>query len=521
MTPLSQKNPVRSRERPSHSTSNGVHIRVRIAPSPTGKLHIGTARTALFNYLYTRKMGGKFILRIEDTDLERSDTAFEKDIIENLRWLGITWDEGPDPSDTKKYIGNFGPYRQSERIASYRKYLQKLLDEDKAYWCFCSEEELKREREKAQAEGGAPRYSGKCRAISPEDAKKRAENGEKAIIRFKTPPNKKILFKDIVRDEVEFDTANMDDFSIGKAVDVPLYNFAVVIDDFEMEISHVIRGEDHISNTPKQILLIEALGFPIPQYAHLPLILGADRSKMSKRHGAVSVAEYREQGYLAEAMLNFLALLGWNPNTDKEEFKKEELIDLFSLEGVQKAGAIFNQEKLDWMNGKYIRLLFGERGPLLEKVKPYFAKAGYAGAFEAYGEERQRSILVLANERMKKLADIVELSEFFFKEPVYDKELLRWKEMSDVDVTEKLSGLKEYLTKLPEEKFTSDQINTLLNAYVVVPVERGMVDKGTVFWPLRVALTGKKASPPPAPIMAILGKEKTLERLQKAMALYS
>ncbi|MDO8557619.1 MAG: glutamate--tRNA ligase [bacterium] len=493
--------------------SREKNIRVRIAPSPTGKLHIGTARTALFNYLFAKRTkNGKFILRIEDTDLERSDPAFEKDILENLRWLGIIWDEGPDIG------GPHAPYRQSERTVSYRKYLQKLLDEDRAYWCFCSEEELKSERERAREEGGAPRYSGKCRAIPLGDAAKRIESGERAIIRFKTPPNKKIAFEDIIRDKVEFDTANMDDFSIGKAVDVPLYNFAVVIDDFEMEISHVIRGEDHISNTPKQILLIEALGFPTVQYAHLPLILGPDRSKMSKRHGGVLVAEYREQGYLPEAMFNFMAMLGWNPNTNEENLSQKELIDKFSLGDVQKAGAIFNQEKLDWMNGKYIRLLFGDRGPLLEKVRPYIQKAGHGNAFEAYGEERQRGMLLLANERMKKLSDIVELSDFFFEEPVFEKELLRWKTMSDADIASSLEKTAGWLEEIPERDFSGsgEALDVLLKEKT-----KDLKDKGSIFWPLRVSLTGKKASPPPAPIMAILGKEKTLERLRGVIAIFS
>mgnify|MGYP001563603721 FL=1 len=316
-------------------------IRVRIAPSPTGPLHIGTARTALFNYLFSRRYGGQFIMRIEDTDLERSDAKYEEDILEGLSWLGIAWDEGP--------------YRQSERIEIYRKYIEKLLAEDKAFYCFHSVRELEEEKQKLM-EGKKPvlhlceyRTMGAGGRTAPKDGK------SDSIVRFKTPAGKKITWHDAIRGDLSFESDLVGDFSIAKRVDVPLYNFAVVVDDCTMEISHVIRGEDHISNTPKQLLLIEALGFPVPQYAHLPLILGSDRSKLSKRHGATSVAEYRAQGYLPEALFNFMALLGWNPGGTEEIFSKEELAKEFSLERVQKSGAVFDIKKLDWMNGEYIR----------------------------------------------------------------------------------------------------------------------------------------------------------------------
>ncbi|MBI2041919.1 MAG: glutamate--tRNA ligase, partial [Candidatus Nealsonbacteria bacterium] len=333
-------------------------VRVRIAPSPTGYLHIGTARSALFNYLFAKHIGGKFILRIEDTDLERSDKKFEEDIIENLTWLGIEWDEF---------------YRQSERIETYAKYLEKLLNEGKAYRCFCTEEELEKERQE-QVSGGLPQiYSGKCRNLSEEEIKKNLAEGKKSIIRFKSP-SKKVKFNDLIRGEVEFDSSLIGDFSIAKDLATPLYNFAVVIDDFEMKISHVIRGEDHISNTPKQILLQEALNFSTPKYGHLPLILGSDRSKMSKRHGSTSVAEYIKEGYLPEAMINFMAFMGWNPGGEKEIYSIDELINDFSVEKIQKGGAIFNIQRLDYINGVYIRQKSLDE--LAELCQPYLPKVG-------------------------------------------------------------------------------------------------------------------------------------------------
>src|SRR3989344_4124474 len=372
-------------------------IKVRIAPSPTGYLHIGTARSALFNYLFAKKMGGKFILRIEDTDLERSDPKFEKDIIESLGWLGIEWDEF---------------YRQSERIETYAKYLEKLLNEGKAYRCFCAPKQINR---------GVPQiYNGKCRNLSEQELKKNLAEGKKSIIRFKSP-EKKVRFIDLVRGEVEFDSALIGDFSIAKDLVTPLYNFAVVIDDFEMKISHVIRGEDHISNTPKQILLQEALNFSQPKYAHLPIMLGPDRAKLSKRHGDTSVSDYIQQGYLPEALINFMAFLGWNPGGEKEIYSMGELIKDFSLEKVQKGGAIFNIERLDYLNGVYIRQK--SLNELSELCAPYLPKAN---------KEILKKAVSLYRERLKKLSEIIELADFFFKDVLeYDKELLKLRDMTD------------------------------------------------------------------------------------------
>lgn len=357
---------------------NNQEIRVRIAPSPTGYLHIGTARTALFNYLFAKNQGGKFILRIEDTDLERSDEKFTKEIIESLHWLGIEYDEGPDVG------GPYSPYRQRERLETYKKYLKQLLDENKAYYCFCTEEELEKEREAQMARGEPPIYSGRCAELNERQIKKFYDESRKPIIRFRMPA-KIIVFEDLIRGVLEFDTKLIGDIAIAKNLETPLYNFAVVIDDYTMKISHVIRGEDHISNTPKQLAIIEALEFPKPKYAHLPMILGPDQSKLSKRHGATSIREYCDQGYLPEAMLNFMALLGWNSKTEQEIFSKEELIKNFLLEKTSKSGAVFNIEKLNWLNGYYIRKM--GLTDLTEKCIPYLEKTGLIGQSRGGGME--------------------------------------------------------------------------------------------------------------------------------------
>ncbi|MFH1990667.1 MAG: glutamate--tRNA ligase, partial [Patescibacteria group bacterium] len=322
-------------------------VRTRFAPSPTGLFHIGNVRTALFNFLFSKKNGGKFILRIEDTDTDRYKPEYENDIIETLKWLGLQWDEGP--------------FRQSERIALYARYLKELLKNGDAFYCFHSKEFLEREHEKQIQDKEIPAHNCEFKKVPLKDSEKRLLK-ESAIVRFRMPIDLEISFTDLIRGKINFNSSALEgDFSLAKAEGpdkfLPLYNFAVVIDDFEMKISHVIRGEDHISNTPKQILIGQALGLPTPKFAHLPLILGSDKAKLSKREASVSVNEYREAGYLPEALLNFIALLGWNPGTDEEILSLKELIEKFNLNKVQKSGAVFNTEKLDWFNGCYLRKL--------------------------------------------------------------------------------------------------------------------------------------------------------------------
>jgi len=524
-------------------------VRTRFAPSPTGFLHIGSVRTALFNYLFAKKNQGSFILRIEDTDRERSKTEFEEDILENLKWLGIEWD--------------YGPYRQSERGEIYKKYLEKLLEEGKAYYCFCSEEELEAERQYQMSIGQPPRYSGKCANLTKEEIKKYLAEGKKFVIRFKVEA-KKIEFEDLIRGKIEFDTGLMGDIVIAKDLNTPLYNFGVVVDDFEMKISHVIRGEEHISNTPKQILIQEALGFPQLKYAHLPLILAPDRSKLSKRHGAVSVAQYRKLGYLPEALVNFIVFLGWNPGTEREIYSLASLAKEFSLERVQKGGAIFNIQRLDFLNGFYIRQKSIER--LTELCLPYLIESGLIeekedpeplklpleekGQFkikesgEEISFETLKNIVSLYQERLKKLSEISELTDFFFKAKLeYDRGLLRWKEMTDREIIKSLDKSFKILHKIKGKEFRKENLEKILmpeaekfakeigkigdRAYsrqrrdgsLQPAFEPRVGDRGYLLWPLRVALTGKEASAGPFEIAEILGREKTLKRIRGAREL--
>jgi len=539
-------------------------VRVRIAPSPTGRLHLGLARTALFNYLFAKKYQGSFILRIEDTDIKRSKPEYEEDILESLKWLGINWDEGPDIG------GGYGPYRQSQRLESYIKCLERLLSEDKAYYCFCSGEELEAQRQYQLSIGEAPRYSRKCANLSKEETEKQRAEGKPSVIRFRAPA-KKIEFDDLIRGRLEFDAGLLGDIAIAKDLSTPLYNFAVVIDDFEMKISHVIRGEDHISNTPKQILIQDALGFSRPVYAHLPLILGADRTKLSKRHGAVAISTYRKQGYLAEALVNFMAFLGWNPGTEREIYSMPSLIKEFSLERVQKGGAVFNVKRLDFLNGFYIRQKSVEK--LTEFCLPYLIEAGFLKSHEEVEKfhlgaphyeilqtkelidlVKLEKIISLYQERLKKISEISELTDFFFKEKlvvdeakassspfavaqvvdeakassspfanarVYDKSLLRWEEMTDKEIMKSLDKLGKILPKIKPEEFNKEGLEKVLlpEADKFAKEISKVGDRGYLLWPLRVALTGKEASAGPFEIAEIFGKEKTIRRIKEARGL--
>jgi len=512
-------------------------VRTRFAPAPTGFLHIGGARTALFNYLFAKKYQGSFILRVEDTDIERSKPEYEKDVLDNLKWLGIEWDEGPDIG------GNYGPYRQSQRGKIYTKYLEKLLNEKRAYFCFCSEEELEAERQYQMSIGQPPRYSGKCAQLSQEEVKKYLAEGKKSVIRFKTP-SKKIIFKDSIRGEVEIDSALIGDFVIAKDLNNPLYNFACVIDDSEMKISHVIRAEEHLSNTPKQILIQEALNWANkPEYAHLPLVLGPDRAKLSKRHGAVSILEYRKQGYLPETLVNFMAFLGWNPGTEREIYSMASLIKEFSLERVQKPGATFNIKRLDFLNGFYIRQRSIEK--LTELCIPYLIEKGLIKQLKENpeivklpledkvefeiketGEEINlnyiRKIVSIYQERLKKLSEIAELTDFFFKDKInYQKELLKWRDMSNQEIRKSLDKLEKIFSKIKVEKWKREnlEIKLLTEAEKFAKEIKRVGDRGYLLWPLRVALTGKEASAGPFEIAEILGREKVLKRIREAKKL--
>ena len=531
-------------------------IRTRFAPSPTGNLHIGSARTAFFNYLFSKKLEGRFILRIEDTDTERSNVDFEKDIIESLKWLNIEWDEGPieilenqelkdgNKERNGKYIGNYGPYRQSERKDIYKKYLEKLLSEDKAYYCFCTPDELEAKRQYQMSIGQPALYDGKCSKLSKQEVEDNLKQGKKYVIRLRTPACI-IKFKDLIRGEVEFNSELMGDFVIAKDFDNALYNFTAAIDDFEMQITHIIRGEDHLSNTPKQILIQRALDFPNPEYAHLPLILAPDKSKLSKRHGAVSVNEYREMGYLPEAIINFLAFLGWNPGTERDIYSLPSLIKDFSFEKVQKSGAIFNIKKLDFLNGFYIRNKSIER--LTELCIPYLIEAGliipvfeteqyppgYGGTLisqtykivatnEKIKFEQLKTIISIYQERLKQLSEITDLTSFFFKEKLdYDRELFKWKDMSDKEIQSSFDDLISLLFSVEDKDWHKENLEKVLSPENLAKLNKGELtgNRGRILWPLRVALTGKKASAGPFEVAEILGKEKTLRRIEQAKAM--
>jgi nondiscriminating glutamyl-tRNA synthetase len=488
-------------------------IRVRFAPSPTGPLHVGGSRTALFNYLFAKNNKGKFVLRIEDTDIQRSEQKWTDEILEELKWLGIQWDEGPDIG------GELGPYKQSQRLDIYEKYLKKLLKENKAYYCFCTEEELEAKRQEQMSRGLAPKYDGKCAHLSPEIVQKNLAEKKSSVIRFRVE-NKKIKFDDLIRGNIEFDAGLLGDIVIAKNLDTPLYHFAVVVDDFLMQISHVIRGEEHLSNTPRQILLQEALGFYQPVYTHLPLMLNTDRSKLSKRQGDVALADYHNQGYLPEALVNFMVLLGWNPGTEKEVFTMAQLVKEFSIEKVQKAGAIFNIQRLDFLNGLYIREKPIEK--LTELCVPYLKEAGLLVQGQI-SQNKLQEIVEVSRTRMKKISEIAILSDFFFKDKlIYDKDLLKWQKMTGSDIKDSLifsqkilsDNKKWELKDLEREVFAGSE---KFNAEKGYPEK----NKGFLLWPLRVALSGKDSSPSPFEIAYILGKEETLKRIKDAINKYA
>ncbi|MDD4661696.1 MAG: glutamate--tRNA ligase [Candidatus Pacebacteria bacterium] len=461
-------------------------IRTRFAPSPTGALHIGGLRTALFSYLFAKQNNGEFFLRIEDTDKARSKKEWETVIFENLKELSISWD-------------NEAP-RQSERGEIYKKYLLKMLEEGTAYYCFCTKEELDEERASLMKLEKAPIHQGKYRDFGLESALERIEKGEKPVIRFKCPKDQDVIFNDLIRGEIKINTSDIGDFIIAKDLDNPLYNITCAIDDAEMGITHVIRGEEHIPNTPKQILLEEALGFEKITFAHLSLILGKDKKKLSKREGSTAVSIYLEEGYLPEAIINFIAFLGWNPGTEKEIYSMEELIKDFSIKKISKSGAVFNIDKLDWINGIYIRNMDIDK--LTLKCLPFLENKE--------GIDNKKIVLAL-KDRLKKISDIKELSLYLYEDEIkYDKELLFWKDMRNEEVKESLKKALNLIENI--EEFNKENLQEKLT---ITAKESDSV--GGFMWPLRVALSGQKASLGPAEIMEIIGKKESLKRIIQAI----
>ena len=480
-------------------------IRVRFAPSPTGSLHVGGARTAVFNWLFARGQNGKFILRIEDTDKSRSTMDAVRTIIAGLEWLGLDWDEGPNVG------GDLGPYHQAERLPIYKEYAEKLLAEGKAYKCFCTPEELTAMRKEQEAKKQAPKYDGRCRNLPPEEVKKLEKEGKPSVLRFKIPTQGTTVIDDLVRGKVEFKNKLLDDFVIIKSDGFPTYNFAATVDDNLMKITHVIRGEDHLSNTPKQILVYQAFGFPLPKFAHIPMILGKDRSKLSKRHGATAVTDYEKLGYLPEAMLNYLARLGWGYG-DEEIFSREDLIKKFSLDRVVKTPAIFNTEKLDWLNGHYIRKSLPER--IADLAEPFLMEA-YTEIkkleTEKVGLNYVIRVVKCLQDRLRVIPDIVPLSEYFFKDVTEYEKKTAEKHFKDPNVPEILKKLKDKLSAL--KKFDYPGIESAFKGLA----EELNVKLGVIIHPTRLALTGKKVSPGIYEVVDILGKEKVLARLDAAL----
>ncbi|AFK87097.1 MULTISPECIES: glutamate--tRNA ligase [Thermoanaerobacterium] len=468
-------------------------VRVRFAPSPTGNLHIGGARTALFNWLFARHNNGKLILRVDDTDLERSTGDSMKAILDGLKWLGIDWDEGP--------------IYQSKRLDEYKKYADELVSKGKAYYCFCTKEELDEMRSEAQKAGKPPMYTGKCRNLSPDEVKKYIDEGKKYVVRLKVPKDGKTVVHDIIRGDVEFDNSTFDDFIIMKSDNMPTYNFATVIDDYEMKISHIIRGEEHLSNTPKQILIYEALGFEKPEFAHVSMILAPDRSKLSKRHGATSVQEFRDLGYLPEAIINYITLLGWVPSDGEEVFTTEKSVREFTLDRVSKNPAIYDTKKLTWLNGIYIRECDIDR--LTKEVIPFLISKGLIG--DEYDYDYIRKIVIAVREREKTLSDIADAMSYYFKDDFsYDEKGVK-KYFEKDGVENILREAIEILKKVDNFNLTETE-----NAYRDL-IERLNIKSGDLFHPTRLAISGRTFGPGLFDIMELLGKERTIERIEKAI----
>lgn len=480
-------------------------VRVRFAPSPTGHLHIGGARSALFNYLFARNQGGKFIVRIEDTDQARNvETATDK-LLESMKWLGIEWDESIDVG------GPFGPYRCMERLDIYKDHIEKLIASGKAYYCYMTEEESEKEREEQVARGETPKYSGRDRDITVEQREAYEKEGRKPVVRFRVPEGQEVVVDDAIRGQVSFETDGIGDFIIARRDGIPMYNFAVVIDDHLMEISHVIRGEEHLSNAPRQVLLFEAFGWEAPKFAHASLILNQDRQKMSKRDESIIqfVEQYRELGYLPEALINFLSLLGWSPVGEEEIFTKEELIEQFSLERVSKAPAVFDTQKLEWMNNQYMKKAQGEQ--VVELALPHLISSG---KLPVDMSEQQitwaRDLILLHQEKMSYGAEIVGLTELFFKTEIeYNEEAKAVLNEEQVPVV-----LQEFKSQLEElTTFTADDVKAATKATQKATGQKGK----QLFMPIRVATTGQTHGPDLPQAISLLGKDIVISRLKNLL----
>ena len=479
-------------------------VRVRYAPSPTGYPHVGNIRTALFNWLFARHYGGSFILRIEDTDVERKVEGAVEDILDSLRWIGLDWDEGPEVG------GSYGPYIQSQRLETYRPVAQQLVSQGYAYPCYCSPQRLEAMRAEQVRCKLPPGYDRHCRNLTQKELAQFETQGIMPVIRFKTPLKGRTEFRDLVRGRVVFENNTLDDFVLLKSDGFPTYHLANVIDDHLMQISHVLRADEWLASTPRHVLLYQVLGYQPPQFAHLPMILGPDRSKLSKRHGATSLLEYREQGYLPEVMLNFLALLGWSLDDRTELFSREELVKHFSLERLSKTAAIFDIKKLQWMNGVYLRQFSVEE--LTEKAIPFLEKYLPAKVKRPLDRNFARQVISLEQERAKTLAELPQLTEFFFTDEIdYNADLLLSESLNRERAARALAIALEKLRAL--EPFEVASLESLLRGLTV----ELSLKTGEFFGLLRVAITGRTATPPLFQTMAVLGKPRCLQQIEAAI----
>lgn len=475
-------------------------VRLRFAPSPTGFLHIGNLRSALFGYFIAKSQKGKFILRLEDTDQKREVEGALDKLLEVFDWLNVKFDEGP------KQGGNYGPYIQTQRLDKYQKLADELIERGGAYRCFCTSERLEKMRLQQQEEKLPPRYDRCCRDLSSTEIENKLKNGEKFVIRQKMPLDGDIIVHDEIRGDISFPIKDLDDHVLVKSNGVPTYQFASVVDDHLMEITHVSRGDEWLPSFPKNILLYQAFGWQPPKFIHLPLILNKSGGKLSKRQGDVYVEDYIQKGYLSEAIINFCALLGWHPKGEQEILSIDEIISNFRFQDIGASPAVFDEEKLDYLNGYYIRQK--TKTELMDLVRPYFVAENIE-----INESQLEKIITLSQERMKKLADIIELSAFILKLPDYEGELLAWKKISKEEAQENLKLMLEFLDKVPDQKWNKEELETSIFTYI----EEQNGKNGDFLWPLRVALSGLKNSPSPFEIAWALGKEESLNRITLAI----
>ena len=479
-------------------------IRVRFAPSPTGYLHIGGARTALFNWLYARHYKGTFILRIEDTDQVRSTEEAVNVILEGMKWLDLDWDEGPEKG------GKYDPYFQMQRLPLYQEFAEKLLKDKKAYYCYCTREELAESREKQAREGKNPKYDRHCLNLSEEEKKRYEAEGRKPVIRLKIPA-KEITFDDLLRGEVTFDGGLLSDFVIMKSDGIPTYNYAVVIDDALMKITDVMRGDDHISNTPKQIVIYEALGFDVPKFAHIPMIMGQDHTRLSKRHGATSVMEYKKMGYIPEALVNYIAHLGWSSGDEREIFTKEELIKEFTLDKISKHAAVFSMEKLNWFNSEYSKNM--PIDSLTKMLLPFLKENNYIKKEDLSPAKLKwlKEVVKLMQGRIKNFSQFIDYADYFFVDKINIEPQAFDSVLNKEGVPGILQALKDKLFALKswDEESIENAVREVASSL--------QIKGGQIIHPTRVSLSGKKVGPGLFELMVVLGQEKTVKRLQEAI----